>query len=203
MIHPKKDLLDHLDGKIHLVQGEPKEVEDDAAPIPPIFFALGLKDAAKMKKTLAGLAKNGGLNMEAREFNGETIYEVSPTGDQAVSVAVADGQLVITNDVPMLEGMMRGQSGRAPALVDSPEYKKLAKVFPSKTCMQTFQRSDVQFKVYYNMLKKLDSDTIEGIDVSKLPPFEAIAKYLLPSATYVVPDKKGAKTVSFSLKRSE
>ena len=202
MIHPKKDVIDHLDGKIHILQSDIKESDEDGPPTPMILAGFGLKDGAKMKKTLAAAVKAGNSNVESREFNGETIYEIgSPNGDQAVSIAITEGQLVVTNDTPLLEGMMRGQASRA-ALVDSAEYKKISKFFPSKTSMVSFQRSEAQFKTYYNMLK--NSDNIwEGVDVSKLPPFEAIVKYLQPSGGYTVPDVNGAKSVTYSLKRAE
>lgn len=200
-IHPKKDFLDLLDGKIQFVQGEAKEPEEGAAPVPAMFATLGLRDAAKMKKTLATAAKAIGPLFETRDFNGETIYEAQiPGGDTTVSLAVAEGQLVITNDTPMLEGMMRGRSGQGAPLADSPDYKRIAKVFPAKTSIQSFQRSDAQLKVYYEMLKNADADSIGGIDASKLPPFEKISKYLIPSGGYAVPDKKGAKSVNFTLK---
>ena len=203
MIHIKKDILDHLDGKIHFIQSA-KEAEVDAPPIPEIFVAFGLKDATKMKKTLAAAAKTGGSSMEARDFNGETIYDIQqPGADTVVSLAVTEGQLVITNDTPMLEELMRGKSSQRATLVDSPDYKKIAKFFPSKTSMLSFQRSDVQLKMYYNLLKKADRDALDGLDVSKLPPFEAISKYFQPSGGYSVPDKKGAKSATFSLKRVE
>ena len=43
----------------------------------------------------------------------------------------------------------------------------------------------------------------EGIDLSKLPPFEVLAKYIVSGAGYTVPDKKGSKSVSFSLKKGD
>ena len=202
MIHAKKDIIDHLDGKIHILQSETKD-NDDAPPTPQVMAAFGLKDAAKMKKTLSAAAKSGGSNLETREFNGETIYEmITPNSDQSVSFTVTEGQLVITNDTPLLEGMMRGQSGGRAALIDSAEYKKIAKYFPSKTSMVSFQRSEAQFKTYYNLLRKSDN-VMDGVDVSKLPPFEAISKYFQPSGSYTIPNKKGAKSVAYSLKRSE
>ena len=202
MIHAKKDIIDHLDGKIHILQSETKD-NDDAPPTPQVMAAFGLKDAAKMKKTLSAAAKSGGSNLETREFNGETIYEmITPNSDQSVSFTVTEGQLVITNDTPLLEGMMRGQNGGRAALIDSAEYKKIAKYFPSKTSMVSFQRSEAQFKTYYNLLRKSDN-VMDGVDVSKLPPFEAISKYFQPSGSYTIPNKKGAKSVAYSLKRSE
>ena len=203
MIHPKKDLIDHLDGKIHILQAEPKtEEDDDTPPTPQILVGFGLKDAAKMKKTLAAAAKAGNSNLETREFHGETIYEVgAANSDQVVSIVVTEGQLVVTNDTPLLEGVMRGDSSRT-SLSDSDEYKRVSKFFPSKTSMLSFQRGDAQFKTYYNLLKNSDN-FVDGIDVSKLPPFEAISKYLQPSGGYTVPDKKGAKSVTYSLKGNE
>jgi hypothetical protein len=202
MIHPKKDVIENMDGKIHVLQADPKEGEDEAPPTPQVLVGFGLKDAAKMKKTLAAAAKEGNSNLETREFNGETIYEVSsPNGDQAMSMVVTEGHLILTNDIPLLEGMMRGQTERT-SLVDSDDYKRVSKFFPSKTSMLSFQRGDAQLKTYYNMLKNADN-FVDGIDVSKLPPFEVISKYLQPSGGYTVPDKKGAKSITFSLKRSE
>ena len=68
--------------------------------------------------------------------------------------------------------------------------------------MVSFQRSEAQFKTYYNLLRKSDNFW-DGVDVSKLPPFEAISKYFQPSGSYTIPDKKGAKSVNYSLKRNE
>ncbi len=203
MIHPKKDLIDHLDGKIHMLQSAPKDGDlDDGPPVPKILVGFGLKDAAKMKKTLAAAAKTPNSNMQTREFNGDTIYEMgTPNENQSISIAVTEGQLIMTNDTLLLESTMRGRSERT-ALVDSADYKKIAKFFPAKTSMLTFQRSDVQLKALYNMLKNADN-ALDGLDVSKLPPFEEISKYLQTSGGYTVPDKKGAKSVTYSLKRSE
>ncbi len=203
-IHWKKDLMDHLDGKIHFIQNEPKEAEDGDLPPPGFFAGFGLKDAAKMKKTLAVAAKANGSNLETREFNGETIYETNPQGDEpSISCAVTEGTLVFTNDTQLLEGVIRGQSGRGMSLADSPDYKKVAKFFPSKTSMISFQRSELQMKMYYDLAKNAGSEAVDGIDFSKLPPFDVIARYLVPSGSYIIPDKKGAKSVSFSLRRGD
>jgi hypothetical protein len=59
-------------------------------------------------------------------------------------------------------------------------------------------------KAAYEMLKNAeDTDFLEGIDVKKLPPFEVLEKYLRPSGSYAVPDKKGALFVSFQLKEGD
>jgi hypothetical protein len=199
-IHPKKDVIDLLDGKFHMVQGF--EENEDGVPTQQFLIAFDVKDAAKMKKTLAKAAKAGEGQVETREFNGETIYEVSAGGDQVISLAVAAGHFVVTNDTPTLEGMLRTDSQGS--LADSPAYKKVAKHFPAKVSMISYSRSDSQLKALYEMLKGLDnSEFIEGIDLQKLPPFETLQKYLRPSGSFTVPDKKGALTVGFQLREGD
>ncbi|GIS59171.1 MAG: hypothetical protein CM1200mP2_13960 [Planctomycetaceae bacterium] len=40
------------------------------------------------------------------------------------------------------------------------------------------------------------------LDFKKLPPFEAIEKYLFSSGSYIIPDKNGAVFVGFSPKKA-
>lgn len=198
-LHIKRDILDLLDGKFHVTQ---RASEDSDEPAPKFLMAFDVKDAAKMKKTLAKAAKSEGTDIETRDFNGETIYEVSAGDDQTISMAVTGGHVVFTNDTPSLEAMLRTVS-TAP-LVESVGYRKIAKRFPPKVSMIGYSRADAQMKAAYEMLKNADNaEFLEGIDVKKLPPFEALEKYLRPSGSYAVPDKKGALFVTFQLKEGD
>lgn len=199
-IHPKKDVIDLLDGKIHMVQG--LEVEEDEPPIQKMLLALGVKDAAKAKKTLAILGKWDALPLETREFNGETIYEFSPAPEFTLSLTVANGHFVVTNDTAALEGMLRTGSGAS--LVESPSYQKIAKHFPPKVSLLSYSNSSSQFKALYQTLKNLENqEFLEGIDLQKLPSFEVIQKYLRPSGSYTIPDKRGSLTVGFQLREGD
>ena len=121
---------------------------------------------------------------------------------QTMSFAVAAGHLVVTNDTAALEAMLRSES--QPALVDSPAYRKIAKHFPAKMSMLSFSEGEAQVKPFYDMLKNSDNiDFLEGIDFQKLPPFEAMRKYLRSSGGYTVPDAKGALSVNFQLKEAD
>ena len=202
-IHPKKDVLDLLDGKFHVVQSVGTG-EGDEPLTQKFFLALAVKDGAKAKKLLATLAKSDGSPAESREFNGETIYEIAlPQGDQTMSFAVAEGHLVLTNDTVMLEGMLRGTSSGT-SLADSAAYKKIAKHFPAKASMISFQKSDAQFKVLYEMMKNAENqEFLEGVDLQKLPPFDVVQKYLRASGSYTIPDKKGAVMIGFQLKEGD
>lgn len=195
-IHPKKDVLDLLDGKYHLIQAI--DSDDEGSPTPRFLLALDVKDAAKMKKTLAKVAKSEGAQFETREFNGETIYEIEAGPDQVLSFCVAGGQFVLTNNTASLEGLLR--SDTPAGLAQSAAYRKIAKHFPAKVSMISYSNADAQLKSVYQLLKNADNvDFLEGIDLQKLPPFEVIQKYLRPSGSYTVPDKKGALTVGFQL----
>lgn len=199
-IHLKKDFLDLLDGKFHVVGGG--ETKDDDAATNRFFVALAVKDGAKAKKLLGKLAVMDGASVESREFNGETVYEIEVAqADQTMSFAVAEGHFIITNDTPTLEGMLRADGSGAASLADSAAYKQIAKHFPAKASMLSFQKSDTQMKQMYDLLKNAENqDFLEGIDLQKLPPFEVLQKYLRTSGSYTVPDKDGALTIGFQLK---
>jgi hypothetical protein len=195
-IHVKKDVLDLLDGKFHMVQAS----EEDET-VPHFLLAFDVKDVPRLKQTLAKAAKSV-PQLETRDFNGETIYEMDSGEDQAVSFAVAAGHFVFTNDTPALEAMLRA-TATAP-LSESTAYRMIAKHFPAKTSMLSFSKSDAQMKAVYDLLKNSQQvELFDGIDFDKLPPFEVLQKYMRPSGSYMVSDSKGALYVGFQLSEGE
>jgi len=195
-VHPKRDLIDQVEGRFHLLQGV--EVSEDEEPIQQFLLAIHVKDAAQVRKTLAKAVEAGGT-AEQREFNGETIYEVEAGPGQLLSAAIAAGCIVVTNEVSWLEGMLRSET--QPSLVDSPDYQKIAQHFPSKVSMLSYTSAEAQIKPAYEMLRQAESlEFIEGIDLTKLPSFESISKYLSATGSYIIPDSKGALYVEFQLK---
>lgn len=198
-IHIKKDVLDLLDGKLHVMVGA--DSKDDDSAVPQFLMAVDVKDGAKAKKILAKAAKSDRAGLETREFNGETIYEAG-SDERSISIAVAGNQFVLTNDAAALEGMLRTTT--AAPLAESSVYRKIAKNFPAKVSMLSYSRTDTQLKAAYELLKNAeDIDFLEGIDLQKLPPFEVLEKYLRPSGFYGVPDKKGALFVDFQLSEGD
>lgn len=201
-VHLKKDLIDQISGQMHVTSDAPNA--DDPAK-QRFLFAIDVKDNAKMKTVLESVAKVPGFPGEAREFHGHTIYEMEappPVGDGSskFGICVSDGHLLITNDVTRIDQLILADKDRKP-LSESAGYKKIAKIFPAKTSMLSYSRQDTQIQALYDMLRNgTIGGEIEGIDFSKLPPFEAIRKYLPATGSYVVPDKNGALFVSFSLK---
>ncbi len=198
-IHPKTDIIDQLTGLIHVVTDTPKAGED-APPVPGMVVAIGLKDGAKVSKTLAKASKTDGFPGKTRSSNGTTVYEL-PLNNATFSVAVAANMLIMGTDDDKLNDAISGKTSKP--LSGSAQYKMIAKHFPKKTSMVGFQRSEGQVKMLYETLRNRDNDDLEGIDLKKLPEWSVIAKYFQPSGSYAVPDKKGALFVGFALPAGE
>lgn len=201
-IHIKKDLIDQLAGQIHIVMGATEDIEN---PNPKMMFALDVKSASKMTSVLSKAAKSDEFRGTTREFEGTTIYEMEGGPGQSASLAVADKHLLISTDASLLEGALR-PSGGAPALTSDPVYQKLASKFPKKVSMLSFQNGNSQLQAVYNLLKggNLPDMPDEVRDLtSKLPDYDVLKKYLRASGGYTVPDKKGAYSVSFTLKEEK
>jgi hypothetical protein len=197
-VHIKKDIVEQLSGLIHIVGFAPA-ADDEAAQ--DFIVALGLKGEDKVKRLLAKETKSDAFNGKIREFEGTTIYEMPFEAgglEKTLAVAVADNSLVVGTNPSQVENVIRGKSG-ADSLADASGYKKLAKHLPGKVSILSYQKQDTQLRSGYEQLKAMDADAIGGLDLSKLPEFEVIQKYLRPSVSYVVPDENGALQVGFTL----
>jgi hypothetical protein len=197
-IHVKDDVLDNLAGKVLIVTQPPADTEDeDAPPVPPVMVSIAVKDAAAMQKTLDKAAKSDGFPGESRQFEGVTVYDL-PAGEQTVTIAVVGEALVVSTDPVAMEKMIRKEAPNP--LANSPAYKAFVQHLPMATSLLSFQKSDAQAKSAYELLKNQDNDQLEGIDLSALPDFSDIQKYLKPTISYTIPDENGALFIGFSLK---
>jgi len=198
-IHPQEDFIDHLGGRIQVVVEAAESDDDDQQRI---VVALSVKDADKINATLAKIAKTAGFPGESRQFRGTTLYELDTTAVTGgmSGLAVANGNLMFASDITLLEQIIRGGNDRA-SLADSAKYRKLADKFPAKTSIVGFQQQDAQIKTAYEALRS--GQIPVDFDLSKLPPFKALEKYLAPTASYAVPDRNGVLFVSFSLKKED
>jgi hypothetical protein len=196
-LHLKKDLVDQLSGRIDVVIQAPKLVEDEP-PLPAFALTLGVKDAAQMKKIVAKAVESDNFSGTTRQVDGQTVYESETGQGNNVSFSVAADSIVVASTAELIDRIVKGQSRGS--LSDSADYTKVAKSFPKKTSIISFQRSDTQqMQSVYDKLKTQDPDQNLGVDFSTLPDFSVVKKYLRPSGSYTVPDKKGALFVGFSL----
>lgn len=211
-VHPQKDLLDQLTGRLDLVNFPavvPRNAPQGGPPVAqqPAVIAVGVKDEAKMKDLLNRLSQTQGFPGKKRDFQGTTIYELpvpNPAGTSSnMAFAAAKGSLIFATDPARMEEILRSGGGTAP-LAQSDAYKAIAEHMPDQVSMISYSDQRDQFKTVYEAFRSGQfGQQIEGFDFSVLPPFEDIAKYFRSSGSYAVPDENGALFVSFSLKLDE
>lgn len=205
MIHVKKDLIDQMTGQIH-VYGDMPDSEDVTSG--RTVVALGCKDTDAMRSVLARAAESPGFPGESRDFRGVPLIEMpNPQGgEQKMAVAVANQKLMFSTDVTLIEKVLRGDKDVKP-LAQSADYKRVAARFPAKTLWVAFQKQEGTIKAAYDMARDGELPALPGdieemigeIDFSTLPPFESIRKYFPASGSYMVSDKNGAFSETFSL----
>ena len=218
-IHIKNDIVDQLTGRIHLYTDmrDPDEIGSDR-----ILLAFECKDDAAIRSVLAKVAEMPGMPVETREFGENVVHEFTipnPSGEAVpMGFGVGNGNLNIAYDITLLEQVLRSRSG-AEALSDTDGYRQIASQFPNTSSMIAFQQQNEQLlEVLYdafrkgdydvfrngdsnNLLSRLDLDQWLGrFDFSKLPPFEALKKYLPATGGWLEPDARGAYGVSFTLR---
>lgn len=192
-IHPKKDFLDLLSGRIYMAQQAPEDANQ-----PKFLFLLGLKDEARMKEVVDKITHTEGIDLKTRDFNGTTIYEAEEgaAGPLSPAAAISNEYLLFASAADLLESVLRGDSDEP--LARSEDYKTVAQAFPSEVSTFSFQRSDEMMEGMY----KLFLSAMEGndnFDVSVMPEFDDIREYFGLGGSYSIPDEKGVLMISFSL----
>jgi len=204
-VHIKKDLIDQLDGKMHLVMSPGDRTSDAAAD--DMLFAIGVKDNEKFANLLNKVTSMPAFPGETREVSGATVYEIEPPGGQKISFTVANSQLLIAIGGSQLEQALRNDDDVRP-LSESDDFKAVSEHFPDGALAVTFTRPAEQYRRLYDMLRDGTAtenfpgmeDLFSKIDFSKLPSFEVIEKYMAPAGGYWVGDENGVLMEQFSLK---
>lgn len=205
-IHIKKDIVDNMSGRIQvateLIEGEQLDLTKMSGQF---TVAFGLKNADAFKKTIASLTARDDFPGQTREFQGVTLYELpgailsSPTD---AAFCIAEDQLFIANDVKQIENVLRKDRGIG-SLANSDNYKRISENFPEKTSIITYQNADAQVHAIYELLRKNENGVdLQGLDLSKLPSFDVIQKYLPISGGYTIPDDQGFFTSTFGIKKA-
>ncbi|AMV21092.1 hypothetical protein VT03_24525 [Planctomyces sp. SH-PL14] len=198
-IHIKKDVIDQLSGKLQLISKGIEEGKDGGQPQEKQVFLLELKGESQIKDLigrLAGMAPQ----VEKRDFQGTTIYEVPAGGALQPAFAVANGQLMISTSVESIEGILRTGKADKPLSANA-DFKALMEDTPETVSMFTFSRLDKALEGLYEMARtgKIDGLTEAEVDFSKLPEFDSVRKYFRPQMSYAIPDENGAVIENFTL----
>ena len=197
-IHIKKDVIDQLSGRLYMAN---QGVENLEQAIPKLLFSIGVRNTKTMQDFIAKVTKMEGVPAKTRNFRGETIVEFD-AGEATVGLCVVNNAMLVSSDVSLIEAVIRGDRAQKP-LGDSAAYRLVTGDFPEKTSILSFQHTDEQVKIIYEGARKgeLGEADIpaEAKDLlAKLPPFEALQKYLPVSGGYTVPDENGVLFVNIS-----
>jgi len=208
-VHIKNDIIDQLDGKLQLAMapGDP-----EASGADDVLISLGIKDAKKFANLLSKLSSQPGIsgNVQTRELNGVTIYEIEPPTGAKIVFTVANNQLLFGVGGNQLEQAVRNDDDVRP-LSESKDFQAVAEHFPKGALLVSFTRPANQYQRLYDSLRDGEAaDSFPGmdeffskIDFSKLPPFEVIEKYMAPSGSYWIGDENGVFMEQFSLNTEE
>jgi hypothetical protein len=196
-IHPKKDILDQLTGVVHVIANE--ELDSDATT-QKVLVAVGVKDEVTVQNVFEKVAAQV-PNLKPRQFEGVTIYDVEAgAADASPAIAVTRGFLFIATHPAALEAAIRGKSSAEEPLADADDYKSVAEHFPKPASSIGFSRPAAQLKSAWEMARKgTFNEQLHGLDLTKLPEFDAVAKYFSPTGSYIAPHENGAIMVNFSL----
>lgn len=201
-LHLKKDILDQLAGRINVIQDYPNPDESDKRRI---LVGLKVNDADAVEASLSKVAALPQFPGKVREFKGTKIYELpaellGQAGGNSLGITIASENLMISSDVTLLEQILLAD-GTNGTLAGTKEYKNIAKYFPEKASMLSYQKQNIQFKAAYDLLRSGElGQEVEGVDFSKLPPFDVVKKYLKPSGSYTEPNERGVIFTGFQLK---
>ncbi len=188
--------------------------------LPRVMIAVDLESPGDFEKTLDKLFTWLKVRPRTRSIQGMTIHDfdlprflarnkpgVEPS---SMSVSVARETLFLAFDSAMLDDVLQGGA----ALKDNASYKALAAKMPEGASTVEFLRPDERFKEGYNSIRagkwRADEPVLgffipdfeSFVDLSKLPDYQVIAKYLRPIGGYATIEPNGASSTLFTLRDS-
>jgi hypothetical protein len=215
----KRDVFGPLGDRITIVSDFKKPIKEDSQRI---LLAVALDDSKAFQETLNKVFKAANYEPKKRTFQGATIYDFEipdELTEQAgipgpISMTIAKDALYVSTEPSILEQVLRPGG---PSLADSPEFQKLAQIYPTAASTLSYQRPEEQVRLLYDMvksgqlqeaIKQATANAQDAPDVDKvldpklLPEFSVIEKYLAPGGGFGVLDQSGATFTQFTTKKA-
>lgn len=191
-VHIKLDVIDVLDGRMHLLQSSLGEQDSTAA----VLAAFEVKDMEKAQRLIEKVAGMPGSRFESRTYRDTKVWSITAPG-KGPSIAVAHDCLLFSSDAALLESAIRTDPD-VKRLVDDKRFQHHTSRMPDRVSLFGMQQSVQQMRMIYSLLRNTPGGA-DAPDASKLPEFDTIKHYFLPGVTYAVPTPRGFEYVSYTL----
>lgn len=206
-IHPKRDLVDNLTGRIVVESKATTQVADDLDDdfgSREFVIGIGVKDSQKMRDVLSKLSAVEGSPLKSRAFLDTTLYEVELLTPQPITLAVDEGMLFIANGPQRVEEIARGTKG-SEQLGQTLVFERLRSESPERVSAWGIERLGLQIGAMLTQLNQLrdllqQDLSAEGIEGDWVPDPKVFEKYALDRWFYLIPDERGVYWKDFILK---
>jgi hypothetical protein len=194
-----------------------------------VLVAVEAREPRELERAIRRLLEND-EEVRRREFRRQVVWEILPPRRKKSAavpavkppnsaVAVAHGQLFVTNNVKLLEKVLGPKEG---TLAEAPDYKRVAtqlgRLAPADAVVRSFSRGHEEFRTAYEALRqgRLAAsnslyarllDQVVGLvrdgsaQRKKLPPFDRLRPYLGPTGLFMNNTDDGWLASGFTLKR--
>ena len=156
----KKDLFGPLGNRFTVIGDFKKPINEDSQRI---LLAVALQDAKKFQATLTKLFAIAKVKPKTREFQGTTIYDIElpnapmpPTPPAAPSSRARSAwpsPRITSSPPPSRPSWSRSSAPAARPWPTSPGYQAVAQLLPEKASLVSFDRSEEQARLLYDMVK--------------------------------------------------
>jgi hypothetical protein len=194
-IHIKLDVVDQLTGEVSIVQS-PAALVNGELEEGPTLLAAKVQEVEQAKQLLARLLTNNKA-FRAREFSGSRIF-TSNDADLGISLTIAHGCLMVSDGAKLLEQTITLEN-EAAGLLGQKSMQRVLKELPRRSAFVALQEPGQQLSVIYEYFRTIASADLKFQKLGKLPDFQQLRHYLLPSASYLVPTETGFMHTGFSL----
>jgi hypothetical protein len=224
----RKDFMELLNDRLTLVQMVLPEKKINSQSN---LIALHMKNPDKLKNEvlpkLFEQLKGTDSRWSTRQESETTVYFLDSKGQSETvrapqpAFALLGSHVLFSDSLSTILKALETYDGGDNLLAESIEYKLIrdkikAQLKGQEFSVMSYQRPDEQLKLFYDLandpqnIQRLEdlsqnnpflSALVAALKSRKLPPFEQLAKYVVPAGAFMTEEENGLHYTTFSLKR--
>ena len=224
----RKDMLEQMNDRVTMAQVvlPEKKINSQSNVI-----GIHVKDAERIKTVvlpkLFEAAKKGDSRWTTKQVGEHTVYfqDLRITSETIraprPAFTIVGNQIIASDALESIERVLSVFEGGEDLLADSIEYKLIRdkikeQLKGAEFSTMAYQRPDEQLRLFYDMasdpknierMEEMSANNpiftalVAALKGRKLPPFEKISKYMVPSGAFLTEEENGLHYTAFSLKR--